>query len=144
MFKRIINKFKKGDELDNWRLQPMTRELKKAILLTEMVASSPKANLVECGVGAGFSLSILALYERSKDQHLFAFDSYEGFPKGGEFDSPDFKAEEKTAYFKMDIDFVKNNLVRAGLSRSIVDDIRFVKGYFPASFDQYDGKKFLY
>lgn len=26
------------------------------------------------------------------------------------------------------------------LSRSIVDDIRFVKGYFPASFDQYDGK----
>ncbi len=113
----------------------------KAILLFDLLNRTPKDGvIVECGVGVGFSLSILSNISNKK---IYAFDSFEGFPV--ETSNHDHKNLLKVLKFNkwhyklMTINRVKENLINNGINvEDIEKKIIFKKGFFPKSFEDFD------
>lgn len=98
-------------------------------------------DIVECGVGHGSSLLMLAFLvkEEMKGRKVWGFDSFEGFPEPSEHDqSPrDPKAGElggASVYAVLDL------LIRSGLDREFVESqVTLIKGYFDESLPKYRG-----
>lgn len=55
----------------------------------ELIDYGIKGDFVECGVAAGAQIAAMqvAIKERGSDKRIFAFDSFEGIPMAGEFDT---------------------------------------------------------
>jgi hypothetical protein len=82
--------------------------------LNDLLKVSPREGvIVECGVGVGFTLSILSNISTKK---IYAFDSFEGFPEdlSVKEDKNLFKVLKysKWNYKLMTIDLVKKNLLK--------------------------------
>ena len=115
----------------------------KAILLFDLLNRTPKDGvIVECGVGAGFSLSVLSNISNKK---IYAFDSFEGFPH--EISHHDHKnllnvlKFNKWHYKLMTVQKVKENLSNSGINiEDIEKKIIFRKGFFPNSFQGFTEK----
>lgn len=114
---------------------------KKILLLTDLLKASPKEGvIVECGVGHGFSLSILSNISKKR---IYAFDSFEGFPEKLS-DKEDKNLSKALKYSKwhyklMNIDLVKKNLLNNGITEIDFNErIIFKKGFFPKSFEGFD------
>ena len=114
---------------------------KKILLLNDLLKASPREGvIVECGVGVGFTLSILSNISEKK---IYAFDSFEGFPEdlSVKEDKNLFKVLKysKWNYKLMTIDLVKKNLLKNGILENDLDEkIIFNKGFFPKSFKGFD------
>ena len=116
--------------------------------MSDLLNKSPLDGvIVECGVGIGFSLSILAKISKKK---IFAFDSFTGFPEKiskndvSENDTVDMLKIlkfSKKHYKLMSIDLVKRNLLNNGINeKDIENKIIFKKGFYPESFKNFDEK----
>ena len=92
--------------------------------------------IVECGVGVGFSLAVLS---HLSDDRIFAFDSFEGFPKENSNHDPSYYAK-KWNFKLMDIDLVTKNLKNNNISQKKLNNIIFKKGFFPDSFNGFNEK----
>ena len=128
------------NELNAWKIDSIGQSVKKALQLQDLLLQSPKRGvIVECGVGLGWSLSILANVSKLSNKNIFAFDSFSGFPNGGNKDSLHFKSEEYWPYKYLNIDFVKNNLQKLGVEDyDLSKRITFKPGFFPLSFSGFD------
>jgi len=123
-------------KLDSLNFQLKTSE-KKILLLSDLIKASPaEGDIVECGVGNGFSLAVISKISKKK---IYAFDSFEGFPSEIS-DKEDKNLSKILTYSKwnykmMTIDLVKKNLIENGISENDLDKrIIFKKGFFPKSF----------
>ena len=124
------------------------RNEKKIILLSDLLKKSPEDGvIVECGVGVGFSLTVIANLSKKM---IYAFDSFSGFPdKISEKDKSKNDTQNllkvlkysKFHYKLMSIDVVKKNLVNNGVNeKNIENNIKFIKGFFPDSFGNFNEK----
>lgn len=115
------------------------RAVRKALVLQELALRSPGSGvIVECGVGAGWSLGILT---KVSPRVIYAFDSFAGFPIGSNMDSPNFHPDKMPAYKGMGVHFVQGNLERMGVSRDTFGTrLIFKEGFFPQSFTGFDKK----
>ena len=98
-------------------------------------------DIVECGVGTGGSIIFLKSLQREKkdNRKMWGFDSFEGFPKGSDKDSEAFRVSGRPSYEKYStLDYVLNNCKKSGLSNDEIDSIKFIKGWIPDSFYNYD------
>lgn len=110
--------------------------------LVGLIEDVPGA-IVECGVGAGKSLFLLAtMTEGGKHpRKLWGFDSFQGLPAA----TPEDEAETMTrklrpGKFAHDQDDVLAYLVSYGMDEErVAERVVLVPGYFPDSFGQYDG-----
>ena len=131
---KYANEVKKKLHYLNLKLQ---QPEKKALLLSDLIRKCPdNGDIVECGVGVGFSLTILSLLSKKK---IYAFDSFEGFPTV--FSEKEDKnlikifSKSKWNYKLMTIELVKKNLLRNGISENdFIKRIFLKKGFFPDSF----------
>lgn len=139
-FRKKYHEFKYGNEvkkkLHNLNLKLQQPE-KKALLLSDLISKCPNdGDIVECGVGVGFTLTILSLLSKKK---IYAFDSFEGFPS--EFSEKEDKnliktfSKSKWNYKLMTTELVKKNLLENGISENDFNERIFLKkGFFPDSF----------
>ena len=99
-------------------------------------------DIVECGVAQGDTIIFLRnLQKEKKDNRLIlALDSFEGFPKGTEKDADWFNALEKPKprLLKYNVEYVKNRLIKFGLFDEDLKSIKFIKGFIPKTFKDYD------
>ncbi len=131
---KYANEVKKKLNYLNLKLQ---QPEKKALLLSDLIRKCPdNGDIVECGVGVGFSLTILSLLSKKK---IYAFDSFEGFPTV--FSEKEDKnlikifSKSKWNYKLMTTELVKKNLLRNGISENdFIKRIFLKKGFFPDSF----------
>jgi hypothetical protein len=126
----------------------LTDSEKKIILLTDLLNKSPEDGIiVECGVGVGFSLTVISNLTKKK---IYAFDSFEGFPEkisendkslSDTVDLNKILKFSKFHYKYMSEDLVKQNLVKNGVKREFIqNNIKMIKGFFPKSFEGFDEK----
>ncbi|MDA7604039.1 TylF/MycF family methyltransferase [Candidatus Pelagibacter sp.] len=145
-FDLVIKKKRKKKIQDiNFSLQ--TSE-KKIILLSDLLNKScDEGVIVECGVGNGFSLTVISKLSKKK---IYAFDSFSGFPhKVSENDKSDNDTQDllqvlkhsKFHYKLMTVDLVKKNMLNNKISEEDIEkQIVFKKGYFPESFQGFNEK----
>ena len=101
-----------------------------------------EGTVVECGVGKGRSLMILAVLSRvhSQDRMFYGFDTFQGFPEPTEHDGVSAAWVERHRR-----NFPAAAGVRQFLRNSLLDDdlidskIRFIPGLFGETMSQYDG-----
>ena len=99
-------------------------------------------SLVECGVGQGYGLctwlTLTAL--EPKQRVIWAFDSFEGFPKFAKEDETTAVREAGYAQYKQfDLLYVFNTMKSFGLSPAEINRrISFAKGFIPQSLNLYD------
>jgi hypothetical protein len=142
--KKIVHKVKYGKETDaklrNLNLKKDKRT-DKTILLFDLLNKSPNNGVVvECGVGTGFTLSVIT---KISDKKIYAFDSFEGFPnqtsKHDHKNMPNVLKFNKWHYKLMTVDLVKQNLINNDIkAEDIEKKIVFRKGFFPNSFQGFD------
>lgn len=151
VFKRIHYYFNKKKEYEkkNRNLNfKFNNSEKKIILLSDLLKKSPEEGvIVECGVGVGFTLAVIAKLSKKM---IYAFDSFSGFPnKISENDKSKDDTQDllkvlkysKFHYKLMSIDLVKKNLINNGIcEKNIENNIKFIKGFFPDSFKNFDNK----
>lgn len=120
----------------SWKLKHYDPSVLKAVALTDFYHKSPpNGHIVECGVGIGWSLGLLA---HLSEQKIFGFDSFEGFPDGGK-DDGDFKKSNYHAYSLLSKDLVLDGLRNIGISkRDLESRIVLCKGFFPDSFNNFN------
>lgn len=115
-------------------------------LSQELIASDIEGDFVECGVAAGAQIIAMqsAIQESGSNKEIFAYDSFEGIPMAGEFDTEQAGIGEikhnKFAPIKErlvssgvtvhSMQNVKNNFENAGLP---ISNVHFVKGWFQDS-----------
>ena len=102
---------------------------------------SVKGCIVECGVSGGNTLAYFSHLNKvnSGTRKVWAFDSFEGFPEASSHDGEWFKKNGKPGYTKFTIEYVKSRLRVTKLTDREIDDINFIKGWIPQSFNEYDG-----
>jgi hypothetical protein len=100
--------------------------------------------VVECGVGGGKSLFMLALLTEAHihPRRLWGFDSFQGLPAPGPLDEPESAPERiKAGKYAFRESEVRSHLLTHGISEStLAERFVFVQGYFPASFPEYTGQ----
>ena len=138
--RRIVHYFKYSKEKES-KLKGLNlkkdKKTNKVILLFDLINKSPNDGvIVECGVGTGFTLSVISKVSKNK---IYAFDSFEGFPdQTSEHDHKNISKVlrfSKWHYKLMTIDLVKQNLIRNDVHiEDINNKIIFKKGFFPNSF----------
>lgn len=100
-------------------------------------------DIVECGVGAGTSLSILLELVKSgscKEKKIFAFDTFEGFPIFSDEDGTivDRNKKNKT-YVKYTETYITKNMMIFGHKKKFIDfNIKLMKGFIPDSFEVFE------
>lgn len=92
-------------------------------------------SVVECGVWRGRSLFILSTL--AHDRHVFAFDSFDGFPnpEGGKNDNPE--AAVKYHFKNTSPDMVREFLKMSKAVSKFSDNVRIVQGYFEDTLPQW-------
>ena len=117
-------------------------EIKKLFIYEKFLETKDiPGDIVECGVGSGSSIIFLkSLQRETKDNRkMWGFDSFEGFPKGSNKDSEEFRDHGRPSYAKYTtLDYVLNNCKKSGLSNDEIDSIKLIKGWIPNSLDSYD------
>ena len=110
--------------------------------LIDLIEDVP-GDIVECGVGAGRSLYLLASLTEGGTQprRLWGFDSFQGLPPPGPHDQAERRPGKikagKLAYSEEE---VRARLIAYGASeRKLAERVVFVPGYFPKSFPRYTG-----
>lgn len=125
--RKILDLISKKDDPNDWRLTPLPEATKKYILLQEFMDMMPKnTDIVECGVGDGTSALLFAKIAFLRKLNYFAFDTFEGFLPPSQFDSA--FSEKRSVYKFFTIDFIKESLLKAGLSKVEINKINFIKG----------------
>jgi hypothetical protein len=58
-------------------------------LSNELISNGVKGDFVECGVASGAQIAAMAtaISEKNSDKYIYAFDSFQGIPLAGEFDT---------------------------------------------------------
>lgn len=99
------------------------------------------AIIVEAGVGNGSTLTfLLKLQNFFGDQRaIYAFDSFEGFPKGSQNDSEEFLRKGKPGYKNFTLSFVKEKLKYHQISDFDISRVEFIKGFIPNSLVSFNG-----
>jgi len=120
----------------------MRRTLYMARLLTEVGGVS--GSIIECGVGQGRGLAVWASLSllAQDNRHIWAFDSFEGFPPLAPEDkaTADFEAS-LGEYRQFNIPYVMATLRQFGISDSDINRrIAFAKGFIPESLVLFDKK----
>lgn len=98
-------------------------------------------DIVECGVGRGNSLVLLAFLakEEAHKRHLWAFDSFEGFPQPAAEDAS-VRNPKKGDWSRTGVRLVEQALVDGGLDVPFVrSHVTLVKGFFEESLPKYAG-----
>jgi hypothetical protein len=118
-----------------------TRNLQRALYFSRHVDAvrNVPGVFVECGVGRGEGLAIwLAL--TPQDRLLWAFDSFEGFPKfAPEDETPPEKERGFAHYRAYTVPYVTGAVTRFGISSDEFHSrVRIAKGFMPGSFALYD------
>lgn len=107
------------------------------------LAAGVEGDIVECGVGHGFSLldwAVVTFYEGPQERHLWGFDSFEGFPEPSAEDTG--PRNPQAGEFAVSMEAVDQLLLLAGLPREWLDSrITLVKGYFEETLPKYTGDK---
>jgi O-methyltransferase len=106
------------------------------------VISDLEGDIVECGVGWGWSFLYLCLLARieNRGRCVWGFDSFEGFPEPGEEDGSPRNPQK--GEWKTDLVAVYQLLKSSGLDDVITNSqITLVKGFFEESLPKYTGKK---
>ena len=109
-----------------------------------------QGDLVECGVGGGAQIGAfkLALIESNSNRKIWAFDSYEGIPMAGEFDTEQAGigaiTHDKFAPINdrlvssgvtcHSVENVQGNFAKWGIS---TNNVEFVKGWFQNTLPEY-------
>lgn len=99
-----------------------------------------KGGVLEVGVGAGNGLRFfIRLQEFYQDtRKLYAFDSFQGFPKGSKYDSQNFNLQNKPTYKLFSQTFVREFLSASGASADQINGVRFIQGFIPESLEKFD------
>lgn len=99
--------------------------------------------IVEAGVGSGGGLNYFLKLQRNfgDKRIIFAFDSFQGFPKGHFNDSEEFRKFGKPGYREYTIDFIKNSLKSCGVSDQELSRVKFRKGFIPGSFEMFPSER---
>ena len=142
--RKIVHSIKyskeREDKLKNLNLKK-DEKTNKIILLCDLINKSPNDGvIVECGVGIGFTLSVISKVSKNK---IYAFDSFQGFPdQTSEHDDKNLSKVlrfSKWHYKLMTIDLVKQNLIRNDIPvKDINNKIIFKKGFFPDTFKDFN------
>lgn len=130
-------------------LKPNRSELKIFCLVDFLGATrGVDGDILECGVGQGFSLSwLLRASEVSGDQRkVLACDSFEGFPPGGPHDSPAFSPSDPkwVGYRLYDQKYVLEYLRAFGIENTSLERVEFVQGFLPESLGKLEGNSFSF
>ncbi|HKP19354.1 MAG TPA: TylF/MycF/NovP-related O-methyltransferase [Gaiellaceae bacterium] len=122
-----------------------TKRFKRSLHFRHLVGliDDVRGAIVECGVGAGKSMFLLATMTEGgrHPRTLWGFDSFQGLPAA----TPEDEAETMTrklraGKFAHSEDDVRAYLVSYGMDEAkVAERIVLVPGYFPDSFEQYDG-----
>jgi hypothetical protein len=132
-----------SDPIDRWRAKPLDRHTQKALhLLDALNETRPLGgSIVECGVGSGYSLALFAMMldGHGDDRDLWAFDSFEGFPNGSDKDADWFSPDRMQIYKAFDVEWVRTFIGGLSGKPALADRPRYVEGFFPSTFDKYDG-----
>ena len=95
---------------------------------------------MEVGVGSGqglrFFIRLQEFYQVVRQ--IYAFDSFQGFPKESQYDSQNFNLQDKTKYNSFSYPFVREFLFATGTSIEQIDSIKFIQGYIPESLKKFD------
>lgn len=98
-------------------------------------------DVVECGVGRGHSLLMLASLVRDEGagRKIWGFDSFEGFPEPAEEDRS-HRNPKKGEWGDTQVVEVRNLLLQGALDREFVrSQVTLVKGFFEDSLPKYRG-----
>lgn len=101
-----------------------------------------KINIVECGVGSGESLSYIHKISKlmNFETQIWAFDSFEGFPKFSIEDKGKYKTGFNKPIYKLyDVEYVKKTMKSYDIDVEQIEKCKFIKGFFPESFKHYNG-----
>ena len=101
-------------------------------------------SIVECGVGSGRTLAMLALLTKSINlqRKIWGYDSFEGLPKPSSEDllSSRSIAEKGLLRFSEGVKGVLESLRIVGINEDTIrNDIKIVKGWFSDTLPTYDG-----
>ena len=132
----IINKLNIAIE-DNFNLKKTFLKNEKIIIkIIDKIYSCLKNGnkILICGNGGS-----AADAQHLSDDRIFAFDSFEGFPKENSNHDPSYYAK-KWNFKLMDIDLVTKNLKNNNISQKKLNNIIFKKGFFPDSFNGFNEK----
>jgi O-methyltransferase len=100
-----------------------------------------KGDIVECGVGRGRSLLVLAAINQLLEQNeggrraIFAYDSFKGFPEPTTEDTSPRQPKQgewsgsPSGKYKYSIDFTKQLLKEAGIPTEVIN-LKLSKGFF--------------
>ncbi|MBI3087359.1 MAG: class I SAM-dependent methyltransferase [Candidatus Omnitrophica bacterium] len=105
------------------------------------LVSDVEGDVVECGVGRGNSLALLAFLvkEEAHKRHLWAFDSFEGFPEPSSEDAS-VRHPKKGQWGRTGVRLVEQILLDSGLDLAFVrSHVTLVKGFFEDSLPKYAG-----
>jgi hypothetical protein len=102
-----------------------------------------EGDIVECGVGNGLSLSIIIYLKNHYnlfDTKIFACDSFKGFPEPKKIDFFD-KKHKAGDWSHTNLNYVKENIIKFGITEKQVNDVIFVTGYFENTLQNLNTKK---
>ncbi len=118
---------------------------------TTLCTQDVPGHFVECGVAAGGSSALLAgvISRHSKRERLlYAFDTFEGMPEPGEWDSHNGQPADESGWGQGTCAAPESSLLRAAEELGAADLVRPVKGLFadtlPAHRDQIDSIALLH
>ena len=127
------------DPLYEWKLSPLSPlDLKYLCIQDLFLKSPPGTDVLECGVGAGYSLELILRLCASENRKYFGFDSFEGFPDGTIKDNF-FRSESRSVFRSFTKSYLLSQLRSIGCSENLLSRISFIKGYLPGSLVGYAG-----
>ena len=136
--KTIQNSF--SSNIADERSDIIKNSLKYYFLLSNF--KKERINIVECGVGKGISLSCIDKISKlmNFETQIWAFDSFEGFPKFSIEDKGKYKTGFNKPMYKLyDIEYVKKTMRSHDIDLEQIEKCKFIKGFFPESFKYYNG-----
>ncbi len=136
-----LHRVQPGGPLRSYRPKPNKR-LAHFRHLVELIDDVP-GDIVECGVGSGKTLYMLAaLTEHGKQpRRIWGFDSFRGLPPPAPEDRADSApAKIRAGKYAHSREEIESRLIGYGISRrSLGKRVILVPGYFPAGFPRYSG-----
>jgi hypothetical protein len=129
-FRRLTRRLKKSILLLKGQSRYPYPNCIRAYALLDLYHAAPKGGaIVECGVGAGFSLGLLARFCLRDGADIYAFDSFEGFPSSFEETINGCTAKSLQGKYSSGLESVRSRLVKE-LGQECVENINFSKGFF--------------
>jgi O-methyltransferase len=95
-------------------------------------AMEKRGSLVECGLGNGYSFSLLAGVAQKHDRNLYGFDSFVGFPKPTTEDTSSYAIREGD-WSNADSTIVREKVVEKTSENFFHDKVQITPGFFGES-----------